>query len=50
MDALGLYGDEGRGKLRNASGKSKHLLIRRSPNGVTRQGKALSLYAEFIGI
>jgi hypothetical protein len=35
-DALELSGEEGRGKLRKAAGKSKHLLIRRCPNGVTQ--------------
>ena len=28
--------DEGRGKLRKAAGKSKHLVIRRFPNGAIR--------------
>jgi hypothetical protein len=35
-DALELSGEEGRGKLRKAAGKSKHLLIRRYPNVVTQ--------------
>ena len=35
-DALALRGDEGRGKLRKASGRCKLPLIRRSPNGATR--------------
>ena len=33
-----LSGEEGRGKLRKAAGRSKHPVIRRSPNGVTRPG------------
>ena len=36
VNALELSGEEGRGKLRKASEKSKHLLIRGCPNGVTR--------------
>ena len=35
MDALELFGEEGRGKLREASVRSKHPLIRGCPNGVT---------------
>ena len=34
-DALALGDDEGRGKLRKATGKCKQLLIRRCPNGAT---------------
>ena len=36
MDALASVGDEGRGKLRYASGSGKHTVIRGFPNGVTR--------------
>ena len=36
VDALELYGEEGRGKLRKATGRSKHSLNRRYPNGVIR--------------
>jgi hypothetical protein len=36
-DALAYQGEEGRGKLRKAAGRSKHPLIRRLPNGVTHQ-------------
>ena len=36
MDALAPAADEGRGKLRKASGRRKRSLIRRSPNGATR--------------
>ena len=35
MDALAPTGDEGRGKLRKASGSRKQALIRRCPNGAT---------------
>ena len=35
VDALALRDDEGRGKLRKATGKCKQLLIRRCPNGET---------------
>ena len=35
-DALELSGEEGRGKLRKVTGRSKHPAIRESPNGVTR--------------
>ena len=37
VDALALEDDEGRGKLRYASGKRKQLLIRRFPNEGTQQ-------------
>ena len=36
MDALAPTGDEGRGKLRKASGSRKPTLIRRCPNGGTQ--------------
>ena len=42
VDALALRADEGRDKLRKASGRSKYPLIRRYPNGETRQGRPLS--------
>ncbi len=35
VDALAPAGEEGRGRLRKASGRSEHLLIRRYPNGAT---------------
>ena len=35
VDALALRGDEGRGKLRKAMGRSKRALIHRCPNGAT---------------
>jgi hypothetical protein len=36
VDALEPPGEEGRGKLRKATGRSTHPAIRRLPNGVTR--------------
>ena len=36
VDALALGGDEGRGKLRKASGRCKQPLIRRYPNEATQ--------------
>ena len=42
VDALAPYADEGRGKLRKATGSRKQALIRRHPNGETRQVKNLS--------
>jgi hypothetical protein len=39
-DASELSGEEGRGKLRKAAGRSKHPVIRRLPNGVTRLGES----------
>ncbi len=35
VDALALRDDEGRGKLRKATGSCKRALIRRCPNGAT---------------
>ena len=42
-DALASTGDEGRGKLRKSAGIGKHELIRRCPNGGTRQVEDLTL-------
>ena len=39
VDALAVGGDEGRGKLRKASGSRKQALIRGFPNGETHTGK-----------
>ena len=36
VDALELYGDEGRGKLRKVAVRSTHPETRKLPNGVTR--------------
>ena len=36
VDALAQEGDEGRGQLRKASGRSKHFVIRGCPNGGTQ--------------
>ena len=41
MDALAPRADEGRGKLRKATGNRKQVLIRGYPNGETRQGLCL---------
>ena len=42
-DALALRGDEGRDKLRKATGIGTHELIRRYPNGATRHIEDMSL-------
>ena len=42
VDALAPYAEEGRGKLRKATGSRKQAPIRRHPNGGTRQMKSLS--------
>ena len=42
MDALAPYAEEGRGKLRKATGSRKQAPIRWYPNGGTRQVKNLS--------
>ena len=49
MDALAEDGDEGRGKLRKASGSRKQALIRGCPNGETQSGKTVVRPAEYIG-
>ena len=36
VDALELYGEEGRDKLRKAAGRSTYPVIRGLPNGVTQ--------------
>ena len=41
-DALASTGEEGRGKLRKSAGIGKHELIRRCPNGETRQAEGLT--------
>jgi len=38
VDALAHRAEEGRGKLRKATGSRKQALIRRYPNGATRRG------------
>jgi hypothetical protein len=48
VDALAQRGEEGRGKLRKASGSRKQALIRGFPNGATRQGNTLPSSSEFI--
>ena len=49
MDALALEGDEGRGKLRKASGSRKQALIRGCPNGETQRDELTLRPAEYIG-
>jgi hypothetical protein len=49
VDALALIGDEGRGKLRKASGRSKHPLIRGFPNRKTDYGRPIVSITEYIG-
>ena len=48
VDALAPYAEEGRGKLRKATGSRKQAPIRRHPNGGTRQLKRLSPQDESI--
>ncbi len=48
VDALAPYAEEGRGQLRKATGSGKQALIRRYPNGETRQMKSLSPWDEYI--
>ena len=42
--------DEGRDKLRKATGSGTYAKIRRYPNGETRQSHTLTTYTEYIGI
>ena len=49
MDALALEGEEGRGKLRKASGSRKQALIRGCPNGETQRDELTLRPAEYIG-
>jgi hypothetical protein len=49
VDALAPEGDEGRGKLRKASGSGKHALIRGCPNGETHPDELGIRPAEYIG-
>ena len=44
VDALALRADEGRDKLRKASGRSKYPLIRRSPNGETHMRRTSCIH------
>ena len=48
MDALAPYAEEGRGKLRKATGSRKQAPIRRFLNGETRQVYSLSPADEYI--
>ena len=49
MDALAPEDDEGRGKLRKASGNRKQVLIRGCPNGETQRDELTLRPAEYIG-
>jgi hypothetical protein len=49
VDALAPEDDEGRGKLRKASGNRKQVLIRGCPNGETQSRKPGLRPAEYIG-
>ena len=49
VDASELSGDEGRGKLRKARGRSTHPEIPGWPNGVTRRVRTRHPTTEFIG-
>ena len=48
VDALALRAEEGRDKLRKATGKSKYLMIRGYPNGETHMRKPHVLQHESI--
>ena len=48
MNALALGADEGRGKLRKATGSRKQTLIRRCPNGAIRMEIVHASISEFI--
>ena len=48
MDAKAPYAEEGRGKLRKATGSRKQALIRRYPNGETRRRTTPSPANEYI--
>ena len=50
VDALALRADEGRDKLRKASGRSKYPMIRRCLNGETWLSKPQSSYGEYIAM
>ena len=49
VDALAWTGDEGRDKLRKATGSCTKASIRGSPNGATQQVEDLLLRVEYIG-
>ena len=42
--------EEGRGKLRKATGIGKHDVIRRYPNGAIRYRNTITSYTEYIGM
>ena len=49
-DALALTAEEGRDKLRKASGRSKYPSIRGFPNGATRMDELHALHSESIAV
>ena len=49
-DALVHGAEEGRDKLRKATGSGKYALIRRYPNGATHVGNTYVSYTEYIGV
>ena len=48
VDALAIYGEEGRGKLRKASVRCKQSSTRGSPNGATQYVNSILLPIEYI--
>ena len=50
VDALALGADEGRGKLRKATGRCKRPLIRGYPNGATRMIVDHALHSKYIAM
>ena len=49
-DALALWAEEGRGKLRKATVSRTQALTRRYPNGATRYLEEVSPHTEYIGM
>lgn len=49
VDVLALRSEEGRGRLRKASGSCQHAMIRGYPNGETYRGEATVFSSEYIG-
>ena len=49
-NALAPEAEEGRDKLRKATGSGKYALIRRYPNGATHVGNTYVSYTEYIGV
>ena len=49
-NALAPEAEEGRDKLRKATGSGKYALIRRYPNGATHVGNTYVSYTKYIGV